>query len=278
MRGETRDWARWRRFFEARSARSLPRLEDGAAYADLPRSLARSLAIFQLGESGGGTVVEQAKNSGIAAADRDFCAALALFVAEEHRHANLLAMCVRMLGGELIRCNWTARMFVFFRRLFGLRTKIMVLLAAEVVGICYYHLIAARLPQGKMRAMLEEMVDDERAHLQFHCAFLRSQIKSSWHATVFRVAWRWTMLCATIVVLIDHRAALRDLGIGWRQVWRRCARYAWLAEFEAGRASRAANSGATTYYGRSGNSTKPTECSTCSGTTDSLRSFSGSST
>ena len=100
----------------------------------MPGSLARSLAVFELGESGGGTIVEQARRSGIEAIDDDYADALALFVDEEHRHADILAICVRMLGGTLIRKNWTATLFVFARRLIGLRLKILVLLAAEWVG------------------------------------------------------------------------------------------------------------------------------------------------
>lgn len=230
MQTETREWARWRRIFEARTERPLPRLGTGKRYADVPTSVARSLAIFQLGESGGGTVVEQAKASRLPDTDDDYCESLRLFVDEEHRHANLLAMCVRMLGGDLIRKNWTAHLFVFFRRLIGLRTKIMVLLAAEVVGICYYHLLARRLPEGRIRTMLEELVADEQTHLDFHCAFLRRQTRSRWQRLVFRAAWRVTMYAAGLVVLIDHRAALKDLGIPFGTVWQRWMTFGRIAE------------------------------------------------
>ena len=49
--------------------------------------------------------------------DEYYAAAMALFVEEEHRHANILAMCVRLLNGTVIRSNWTARLFVFGRRI-----------------------------------------------------------------------------------------------------------------------------------------------------------------
>ena len=65
--------------------------------------------------------------------------------------------------------NWTARLFVIARRLIGLRLKIVVLLAAEVVGLCYYHLLAVQLPQSRLRSQLLEIVEDERSHLYFHC-------------------------------------------------------------------------------------------------------------
>jgi len=139
---EHRSWQDWEKFFVDRSYRPLPALEQDLDYSALPKSLARSLAIFQLGESGGGTIVAQSFCNSLPGLNEHYGTSVAYFVEEEHRHANILAMCVRLLGGTLIRSNWTARLFVFARRLIGLRLKVVVLLAAEVVGLCYYHLLA----------------------------------------------------------------------------------------------------------------------------------------
>lgn len=230
MCGETTEWRGWRRFFERRSQRALPRLDVSKSQAGLPRSLARSIAIFQLGESGGGMIVEQARRSRLAGVGEDYAEAIALIVKEEHRHANLLAMCVRMLGGTLMRRNWTARLFVAVRRLIGLRFKVLVLLAAEVVGICYYHLLATRLPDGQIRTMLLDIVDDERAHLRFHCRFLRDQTRTVWRRFLFVTAWRCLIVTAAVAVTIDHRAALRDLGVSNALAWQRWMTYGRLAE------------------------------------------------
>ncbi|HZD51416.1 MAG TPA: hypothetical protein VE175_00080 [Woeseiaceae bacterium] len=78
------DWRTWRGLFAARSGRGLPTLHDPHDYSGVPDSVARSLAIFQLGESGGGTVVTQARNSRIQSAGEDYGEAMRLFVAEEH--------------------------------------------------------------------------------------------------------------------------------------------------------------------------------------------------
>jgi len=155
---------------------------------------------------------------------------MALFVEEEHRHANILAMCVRLLGGKLIRENWTACLFVFARRLVGLRLKVIVLLAAEVVGICYYHLLAVRLPASRLRSQLLEIVEDERSHLYFHCDFLRSQATKRWQKRVFVLVWRAVMLSAAVVVAIDHRRAIMELDIGLKAVLLRWRSYSDLAE------------------------------------------------
>lgn len=225
------NWRGWKDFFAARSARPAPQiLADDPQLASVPKSVARSLAIFQLGESGGGTVIEQARKSTIRGVDEHYAEAMALFVAEEHRHAELLACCVRALRGKLIRKNWTARLFVFGRRLIGLRLKVMVLLAAEVVGICYYHLLSSRLPDGGLKSLLTEVVADEKSHLQFHCCFFRTQVQTQLDRLIFIVTWRLLMAVAAIVVLIDHRHALRDLGISPGTAWRRWMVYSRTAE------------------------------------------------
>lgn len=223
-------WRRWRQFFESRAERPLPALDMCTDYTSLPKSLANSLAIFQLGESGGGTIVAQARASLLPGVDGDYAEAIAYFVEEEHRHANILAMCVRMLGGELKRSNWTARLFVAGRRLMGLRLKILVLLAAEVVGICYYMALASALPASPMRSWLAGIVDDERAHLEFHCRFLNSQVTNSSRRRLFIAAWRSVMVAAAVVVMIDHRRTIRDLGFSYRQIWKRWMAISELAE------------------------------------------------
>lgn len=221
------DWQSWLQIFQTRRDRPLPELDPDCDYGNLPDSLARSLAVFQLGESGGGSVIAQARASQLDGVDEDYARALELFVAEEHRHANILAICVRLLNGELLRQNWTARLFVFGRRLMGLRLKILVLLAAEVVGLCYYRLIASRLPPGNMHSWLMDMIADEEDHLAFHCAFLESQTSNRTKQLIFKVSWRSLMALSQQVVLLDHRQALHDLGLRERDVrslWRGYAR------------------------------------------------------
>lgn len=215
------NWRVWREFFEMRNGKPLPELDLKADYSALPASLAKSLAIFQLGESGGGTIVQQALHSELPGIDEDYVAAVGLFVEEEHRHANILAMCVRMLGGELIRTNWTAKLFVKARRLIGLRLKVLVLLAAEVVGICYYSALASQLAPGPIQQWLLELANDERAHLRFHCSFLRSQLQSAWKRKLFIVVWRTVMCAAAVAVMIDHRRTIHDMELDFGITWQR---------------------------------------------------------
>ena len=230
MGQQNRGWRQWVEFFSARANRPLPELPDHIDATTFPVSVARSLAIFQLGESGGGTIVSQARRSRIAGIDASYADSMALFVREENRHADVLAICVRWLGGELIRENWTAKLFVWSRRLIGLRLKVVVLLAAEVVGICYYHLLASRVQAPAIRTWLAELVRDETSHLEFHCQFLRGQVTNRRRRWALILTWRVTMSAAAIAVLVDHRAAIRDVGLDAGTVWRRWWRYARLAE------------------------------------------------
>ena len=223
-------WRYWDRFFADRAARELPRLDVDTDYSCVPRSVAKSLAIFQLGESGGGTVVQQAADSALPGLDRHYARAVRYFVAEENRHAALLAMCVRVLGGKLLKKNWSATCFVKVRRLIGLRFKVLVLLAAEVVGLCYYQLLASRLPRGQVRKLLRDIASDERAHLEFHSTFLRTQCRSRVSRAVFLATWRTVMCAAAVAILLDHYRAIRDLGIPVRRLWRVWWAYANRAE------------------------------------------------
>ena len=111
-----------------------------------------------------------------------------------------------------------------------MRLKVLVLLAAEVVGLCYYHLLASKMPPCRIKTLLQQMVSDERQHLQFHCCFLRAQACSAWRRAIFVLAWRTTMLAAAVAVLFDHRQAMRDLDLEPGVVWRRWMLYCRLAE------------------------------------------------
>ncbi len=230
MESNSVNWRLWQRFFAGRRSRTLPTLDAPETYVGIPASVARSLAIFQLGESGGGNIIQQARSSSNKSIDAHYADAMALFVKEEHRHAEILAICVRNLGGSIIRHNWTARLFVVGRRLMGLRLKVLVLLAAEVVGICYYHLLATRMPKTRLQSLLTELVNDERSHLHFHCCFLRAQTPRRWQRILFVIVWRITMFAAATVVMIDHRKALRDLDLSFGRVWRRWMSYSRCAE------------------------------------------------
>jgi hypothetical protein len=195
----------WRVHFETNRLRPLPQVEAPQLPRAQHEALARSLERFQLGESGEGRIAHEIDRC--AFADGDYRAALKLFVAEEGRHAAILGRMVNALGGRVLERSWTERLFVHARRLFGVRFKLLVLLAAEVIGIAFYGLLARAVPRGAMADALAQICADEEAHLLFHCDFLSRQPRV--------LHWVWWPLgtAATLTVLWDHRRTLRAFGI-----------------------------------------------------------------
>src|SRR5687768_12298395 len=104
-------FARWREHFERNRLRALPELRGAheGMPADWVPLLARSLAVFQLGESKGGRLASEI--DAIPGLDDDYRAAIKLFVAEEQRHGQLLELCVKHLGGSRLRQRGPKRRF-----------------------------------------------------------------------------------------------------------------------------------------------------------------------
>jgi len=203
------DWTSWRRHFEANAERPMPVIEAPPLDPGVAEALARSLARFQLGESGEGRIAHEIDRVMLPGIDDDYRQALKRFVREEGRHGAILALMVRALGGHLLSRSWTERLFVHGRRLLGVRFKLLVLLAAEVIGIGYYGLISGRLPAGPMRSALEQICSDERHHLRFHVDFFRAGAAGPY----WRLAWWPLGTAAAAVVLWDNRRTMSVLGL-----------------------------------------------------------------
>jgi hypothetical protein len=86
------------------------------------------------------------------------------------------------------------------------RFKLVVLLAAETMGLAFYRGVITRLPDLPLRAALCEICDDEVQHLRFHGDAFRGD-------RGFRYAFYAVVTAAAAVVLVDHRKTHRALGI-----------------------------------------------------------------
>ena len=209
------NWTTWREHFERNTDRPLPRVGPPALGRVQHRALLRSLARFQLGEAGEGRIaqeIDQVRFSGI---DADYRIALKRFIAEEGRHARILKAMVEALGGQILSRQWTERIFVHVRRMFGVRFKLLVLQAAEVIGIGFYGVLAAALPPSELSAALKQICGDEESHLQFHRDFFESQRRTAF-GQFLRAAWWPVATLAAATMLWDHRATLWALGIPMR--------------------------------------------------------------
>lgn len=203
------------------------------------RALARSLAHFQLGESGEGRhLLAWAARDPEAAADPGYREALRLFLEEEHAHARLLARVVGHLGGTLVRRHWSHRAFKALRRLLGLRFEIQVLVTAELIGLTYYRLLGQRVRDPVVEAACARFVRDERGHLSFHRDWLGG-IQHGW-LPAGKALWAWAFqaifLAVEFAVWLDHGGALRSVGVRrelfTREARRECGR--WLGALAAG--------------------------------------------
>ena len=213
-----RDSTAWLQYFERNCLdRPEPDWQRPSPFpAHVTARLARSLAHFQLGESGDGVMLlTEARRTW--ADDPDYVAALVLFVAEEQEHARLLARQVVRFGGDLITSHWTHHWFQMVRRAFGVRFEIQTLLVAEIIGTAYYRLLRST-GDTVLRQMCELMLRDEAAHLRFHAdRIVIEQLRWSHVArALWTVRFRCLLRLAVAAAWVDHRSALRAAGINHR--------------------------------------------------------------
>ncbi len=180
------------------------------------KALVRSIAIFQLGESGGGTRLRRYTRS-IASLEnlRGYRRAVDLFVAEEQSHAALLARTVAHLRGTLLTKQWTNSIFRWMRDLVNLEFNIQVLLTAELIAEVYFGLLALRCTDPVVQTVAKKLLRDEIGHLSFQRDFLFERLKLLPPAV--QRLWRWQFraihFVTAIVVAWDHRDCLRALKI-----------------------------------------------------------------
>ena len=198
-------------------------------WTDLPPSLldvekrillANSLAIFQLGESGGGTRLRRFVRRTLEQADhRDdylgYQHAVDLFLAEENEHARLLAELVGYLGGQLRQKHWMNGLFRKTRTLLGLEFNLQVLLTAELIAEVYYGLLYQRVPDPVIRTVCGRIVRDEVGHIGFHRSFFhwrqRTQLPGA--TVIWSLQFQFLFLVAETLVWRTHGACLGAFGI-----------------------------------------------------------------
>jgi lipopolysaccharide/colanic/teichoic acid biosynthesis glycosyltransferase len=212
-----KSWRYWYLHFEKNSKRNYPNpfKEELPVRPEARDAIIRSLCIFQLGESGEGLIAKEIEKVIIKGINNNYRKSLKLFVKEEGRHARLLALCIQALGGKLISTNWTEKLFHVARRLMGVRLKLVVLLAAEIVGISFYRVISEKMPEGKLRNILSEICSDEEFHLLFHTEFFKRTLKSKIAKMTFVVVWKVVVLCSSVCVILDHLDTLQKLNISY---------------------------------------------------------------
>jgi hypothetical protein len=180
----------------------------------LRRALVRSLQRFEVGERGAGQHVQAAAR---AVGNARYAAAVALFIQEEQTHARGLAQAIVALGGAPVPGHWTDACFVRLRRLAGLRTELLVLLTAELIGLHYYRALRDSVADPVLGVFFAEIVRDEEAHIAFHgeaLHWLLAGMAAGGRALVL-TAWRAFYWVVALVVVVDHRSLFS--AIGWSE-------------------------------------------------------------
>ena len=190
---------------------------NGSGLPDSVRlPLVRSLAIFQLGESGGGTRLMRYVRRVVAGVQlADYENAVSLFIEEEQYHSRLLARLVQHLGGECLTGQWTNSVFRWLRNHFGVEFNIQVLLIAELIAEAYFGSLYRKSSDKVLRACCHKILSDEMRHIAFHAEFLRERLadKPAWWRTMWRGQFRLIHLATCVVVAWDHRGCFQALGL-----------------------------------------------------------------
>ncbi|MDT3441096.1 MULTISPECIES: ferritin-like domain-containing protein [unclassified Pseudofrankia] len=199
---------RWRCQFEANRHRRDPDWNQGA---EIPAVLAASLARFQVGEGGDGDGMIRAATR----AGDGYLAAARLFVGEERDHARLLGRLLAAGGRPAIAAHWSDAAFRSLRWRAGLRREVMVLTVAEVCALRYYEAIRDGADDQLTREVAARILADEEEHVPFHVHRLRLDLFSLPAPARVALAAAWWALAipSAAVVAVDHRGALRLLGV-----------------------------------------------------------------
>lgn len=208
----------WIQHFDANAFRSRA-LRLPASPCTLPDRirgpLMASLAVFQLGESGGGTRLRRyARATAPVESLRGYQRAVDLFIAEEQGHAELLGRVLDHLGGSRLSKQWTNSIFRRLRVLVNLEFNIQVLLTAELIAEVYYGTLLLRVNDEVVRVMSRKILADEMRHLAFQRDFLSDRLAQFSPAGLrwWLRQFRFIHLCTTLVVAWDHRRCLRAIG------------------------------------------------------------------
>jgi hypothetical protein len=186
--------------------------------------IARSVQIFQKGESGQGRhFLKCASADAERTGDAEYVESVRLLIAEEQRHAADLGRFLDLAGIGRIERTWSNGAFRWLRRRAGLKTIAAVLVSAEIIARVYYLALYRATNCPALKRLRSQILRDERAHVQFQCvrlALIRwncsrpsKWLKRSAHAVAFRAA--------CLIVWSTHARVFRPGGFEFLSFWNR---------------------------------------------------------
>ncbi len=231
-RRRLRGWSavRWAEHYRAnaRAGVAIP-WEQGARLSDQERSLLLpSLRELQQGEGlEGGAFFRRVREYADRTGDADYAEAHALFMAEEQRHAALLARFLNLAGVPLLtKRSLLSRLFCWLGGRGGLESTLAVVLAVEVVGQLFYRAVRSATASPVLRGVCAQLLRDEQAHVRFQCEMLARlrHGRPAWALRLRRLSDRLLCVGAGLACWLGHGHVLRAGGFGWRRFWRAARR------------------------------------------------------
>lgn len=219
---------RWRSYFESnatRKAELIPENYTPSVPPQLHGALLRTIKRLHLGECGEGRIVLEAYRSADPSLDEAMRRCIDLYIHEEHRHAVEVESIIRSLGGEPLDGHWSSKLFSKGRRVLGLRTKMITMAAAEVVGVEAYQLIVRYANDPKIVEIARRIASEESGHLRFQSEWFARALETSTRPG-YRIAFgAWYSLIQVVAVALfiaDHGPLLKRIGVRRGEFSRRC--------------------------------------------------------
>ncbi len=191
------------------------------------RAVARSIQIFQLGESGEGRhFLKCAEREAVRTGDWMYLRALRMFIHEEHRHATYLNDVLQASNIPTLQQNWTDGIFRWLRHRAGLELTIIVLLTAELIAQVYYQALRDATANRRLRQICRVVLRDEQIHVRFQAERLAKLRANQGKLRLFLArCFEHALFLPTIcVVWWTHRpvfrAAQMSFGAYWSKIWR----------------------------------------------------------
>ena len=135
-----------------------------------------------------------------------------------------MAVALQLMNAKLLRYHWSDTCFILLRRLFGLNQELLVLLMPEMIAKRFFRALHDGTSDPVLRAVFAQIMYDEEGHLAFHIDYLKNALASlSLPARiVLRCLWRLLFRVSCLVVIFDHRAIFRRMGVSAPTFWWDC--------------------------------------------------------
>ncbi len=212
-----RDLEIWLNHFEyhAEHPRCVPAGLSDVLEPEERRLIARSIAIFQLGEQSEGHALlfsawRFAKKHDAAPLIR----ILELFIREQQRHAALLRKFMEDHALPHKHTDWTDFVFCCLRRLGGLELRLYLLITAELIASVFYRALEVTTGCQRLKVLCRTLVADELAHVGLESQLLLTlrARRSPFLRGSLRLLHRVFFASTASIVYLTHRAVLRSAG------------------------------------------------------------------